>query len=77
MQRMGIVLSATPVSFASKGAHDAIFIGNLTLSHVTVLDELFLVTNSRAGRRALFSDGGGGSRNQQRAAQLLRLQRCF
>jgi hypothetical protein len=66
MQRMGIVPPAAPVSSASKGTYDAIFTGNLTPSHVAALDELFLATNSRVGRRVLFSDGGGGSRNQQR-----------
>ena len=74
MQRMGIAPPAAPMSSASKGAYDAIFAGNLTSSHVAALDELFPAINSMAGRRALFSDGRGGSRNQQR---LLRVQRCF
>ena len=66
MQRMGIVLPAPPVSSVSKETYDAIFAGNLTPSHVAALDELFPVTNSRVGRRALFSDSGKGSRRQQR-----------
>jgi hypothetical protein len=63
MQKMGIVPPVAPVSSVSKGIYDAIFGGNLMLSHVVALDELFLVTNNRAGRRVLFPDGGVGSRN--------------
>ena len=66
MQKMGIVPPIGPVSSVSKGTYDAIFAGNLTLSHVAALDELFPVTNNRAGRRALFSASGVGSRNRQR-----------
>jgi hypothetical protein len=66
VQKMGIVPSAALVSSASKGKYNAIFVGNLTPSHVTALDELFPATNNRAGRRVLFSDGGVGSRSQKR-----------
>jgi hypothetical protein len=65
MQKMGIAPPAALVSSASKGTYDILFIGNLKPSHVAALDELFLATNNRAGRRALFSDGGVGSRSQQ------------
>ena len=41
MQRMGIVPPAAPVSSASKGIYDALFVGNLTPSHVAALDKLF------------------------------------
>jgi len=63
MKRMGIAPLAAPVSSASKGAYDAIFLGNLTSSQVEALDELFLATNTKAGRK-LFSDAGVGSRSQ-------------
>jgi hypothetical protein len=66
MKRMGIQPPAIPVSSVSKQTYDTLFVGNLTPSHVTVLDELFLATNYRAGRRALFSDDEGGPRSQQR-----------
>ena len=65
MQRMGIAPLAALVFFSSKGAYDAIFIGNLTLSQVEALDELFPVANTKAGRK-LFSDAGVGPRSQQR-----------
>jgi hypothetical protein len=64
MKRMGILPPPTPVLSASKQTYDALFIGNLTPSHVVALDELFPATNSRAGRRALFLDAKGGSRAQ-------------
>ena len=54
---------ATPVSSASKETYGAIFVGNLTLSHVADLDELFPATNNRVGRRELSLDGGVGSRS--------------
>jgi hypothetical protein len=63
---MGIRPPAAPVSFASKGTYNAIFAGNLTPSHVVALGELFPTTNNRAGRRALFLDGGVGLRSQHR-----------
>ena len=63
MKRMGIAPLAAPVSSASKGAYDAIFPGNLTSSQVEALDELFLETNTKVGRK-LFSDAGVGSRSQ-------------
>lgn len=66
MQKMGIAPPTTLVSFASKRSYDAIFTGNLTLSHMAALDELFLATNVQTSRRTLFSDGGVGSRNQRR-----------
>jgi hypothetical protein len=47
MQKMGIAPSAAPVSSMSKGTYDAIFVGNLTSSHVAALDELFPATNNR------------------------------
>ena len=74
MQKMGIVPLAGLVSSTSKGTYYAIFVGNLTSSHVVALDELFPETNSRAGRRALFLDGGVGSTSGD--AQLRRLLRC-
>jgi hypothetical protein len=46
--------------------YDALFVGNLTSSNVAALDELFLATNYRANRRALFSDAEGGPRSQLR-----------
>ena len=58
MKRMGIVPLGAPVSSASKEAYDVIFSGNLTSSQVEALDELFLATNTKAGRK-LFLDGGG------------------
>ena len=61
MKKMGVAPPVAPVSSVYKLAYDAIFVGNLTSSHVATLDELFPATNSRAGRRALFPDGGGGS----------------
>jgi hypothetical protein len=64
MQRLGIVPLIARVSSASKGAYDAIFTGNLTPSHVAALNKLFPATSSRTSRRALFSDGKKGSRNQ-------------
>ena len=66
MQRMGFAPPAVPVSSASKGTYEALFARNLTPSHVAALDELFPETNSKAGRRALFSDDGVGSCSQQR-----------
>jgi hypothetical protein len=63
MQRMGIALLAAPSSSVSKGAYDAIFIGNLTSSQVEALDKLFLAANIRAGRK-LFSDAGVGPCSQ-------------
>jgi hypothetical protein len=65
MQKMGIAPPAALVSSASKGTYNAIFTGNLKPSHVAAPDELFPATNNRAGIRALFSDGGVGSRSQQ------------
>ena len=65
MKRMGIAPPLAPVSSASKGAYDAIFVGNLTSSQVEALDELFPVANTKAGRK-LFSDAGVGQRSQQR-----------
>jgi hypothetical protein len=64
MQKMDIAPLAAPVSSASKGTYDAIFAGNLMPNHVAALDELFPTTNSSAGRRVLFSDGGVGSHSQ-------------
>ena len=63
IKRMGITLPPAPVSSASKGAYNAIFAGNLTTSQVEALDELFLETNTKVGRK-LFSDAGVGSRSQ-------------
>ena len=63
MKRMGIAPLAAPVSSASKGAYDAIFPGNLISSQVEALDELFLETNTKVGRK-LFSDARVGSRSQ-------------
>jgi ribosomal protein S6 len=47
VHKMGIARLAAPVSSVSKGIYDAIFVGNLTPSHVAALDELFPVTNNR------------------------------
>jgi hypothetical protein len=65
MKRMCIAPPKAPVSSASKGAYKAIFEGNLTSSQVEALDELFSVTNTRAGRK-LSSDAGIELRSQQR-----------
>ena len=62
MKRMGIALSAAPVSSASKRAFNAMFVGNLMSSEVEALDKLFPATNNRSGRK-LFSDARVGSRS--------------
>jgi hypothetical protein len=65
MQRMGFALPTAPISSASQRTYDDLFAGNLTLSEVEALDELFPAVNARSGRR-LFSDDGAGSCGQQR-----------
>jgi hypothetical protein len=68
MKKMSIVPPAAPVSSVSKGAYDAIFVGNLKSSQVAAFDELFPATNNMAGRKSnvLFSDAGVGSHTQRR-----------
>ena len=60
MQNICITPPIVLVSSASKRTYDDLFAGNLTLSHVAALDELFPATNNRVGRRAFFSDAGVG-----------------
>jgi hypothetical protein len=48
------VVDIATVLSASKKTYNAIFVGNMPSRQVTTLDELFLVTNNRVGRRAIF-----------------------
>jgi hypothetical protein len=50
MQRMGVPPPPAPVTPASKRAFKAVFIGNLTETQITALDELFPAANYKIGR---------------------------
>jgi len=51
LKKMDIVPPTAPVSSVSKGAYDAVFVGNLTSSQVAAFDELFRATNNRVGNK--------------------------